>query len=82
MLEKLIWISAFMLVGARHPGATIGVVEKEYRTEVSRLCCQYKVNWSVWKIIETKWKLETCMANLSFTKRGRYQNELWVIHFY
>lgn len=37
MLEKLIWISAFMLVGARHPGATVGVVEKEYRSEVSSL---------------------------------------------
>ncbi|GMH14133.1 hypothetical protein Nepgr_015974 [Nepenthes gracilis] len=37
MLEKLIWISAFMLVGARHPGATVGVVEKEYRSEES-LC--------------------------------------------
>ncbi len=35
MLEKLIWISAFMLVGARHPGATVGAVEKEYRSEVS-----------------------------------------------
>jgi hypothetical protein len=34
MLEKLIWISAFMLVGARHPGATVGVVEKDYRSEV------------------------------------------------
>lgn len=34
MLEKLIWISAFMLVGARHPGATVGIVEKEYRSEV------------------------------------------------
>lgn len=34
MLEKLIWIAAFMLVGARHPGATVGVVEKEYRSEV------------------------------------------------
>lgn len=34
MLEKLIWISAFMLVGARHPGATVGVVEKEFRSEV------------------------------------------------
>ncbi|KAG8046873.1 hypothetical protein GUJ93_ZPchr0008g12680 [Zizania palustris] len=34
MLEKLIWISAFMLVGARHPGATVGMVEKEYRSEV------------------------------------------------
>ncbi|KAG5523193.1 hypothetical protein RHGRI_035119 [Rhododendron griersonianum] len=33
MLEKLIWISAFMLVGARHPGATVGVVEKEFRSE-------------------------------------------------
>ncbi|KAH7516645.1 uncharacterized protein LOC107429621 isoform X1 [Ziziphus jujuba] len=37
MLEKLIWISAFMLVGARHPGATVGAVEKEYRSEVSSL---------------------------------------------
>lgn len=35
MLEKLIWICAFMLVGARHPGATVGAVEKEYRSEVS-----------------------------------------------
>lgn len=34
MLEKLIWICAFMLVGARHPGATVGAVEKEYRSEV------------------------------------------------
>ncbi|KAK1422421.1 hypothetical protein QVD17_25526 [Tagetes erecta] len=37
MLEKLIWISAFMLVGARHPGATVGVVEKDYRFEVISL---------------------------------------------
>ncbi|KAJ0984253.1 hypothetical protein J5N97_002609 [Dioscorea zingiberensis] len=37
MLEKLIWIAAFMLVGARHPGATVGVVEKEYRSEVASL---------------------------------------------
>lgn len=35
MLEKLVWICAFMLVGARHPGATVGAVEKEYRSEVS-----------------------------------------------
>ncbi|CAM6087318.1 unnamed protein product [Calypogeia fissa] len=34
LLEKLIWISAFMLVGARHPGATVGAVEKEHRDEV------------------------------------------------
>eukprot|EP00262_Sarcandra_glabra_P017562 TRINITY_DN604_c2_g1_i2.p1 TRINITY_DN604_c2_g1~~TRINITY_DN604_c2_g1_i2.p1 ORF type:complete len:281 (+),score=54.78 TRINITY_DN604_c2_g1_i2:36-845(+) len=37
MLEKLIWIAAFMLVGARHPGATVGVVEKDYRSEVASL---------------------------------------------
>lgn len=36
MLEKLIWICAFMLVGARH-GANVGGVEKEYRSEVSSL---------------------------------------------
>ncbi|XWS11682.1 hypothetical protein CRYUN_Cryun37aG0020100 [Craigia yunnanensis] len=40
MLEKLIWISAFMLVGARHPGATVGIVEKEYRSEVSSLIAE------------------------------------------
>ncbi|KAI3759583.1 hypothetical protein L6452_07496 [Arctium lappa] len=37
MLEKLIWIAAFMLVGARHPGATVGVVEKDFRSEVGSL---------------------------------------------
>ncbi|KAG6413250.1 hypothetical protein SASPL_125958 [Salvia splendens] len=37
MLEKLIWICAFMLVGARHPGATVGAVENEYRSEISAL---------------------------------------------
>ncbi|KAL8488545.1 hypothetical protein ACS0TY_024722 [Phlomoides rotata] len=40
MLEKLIWICAFMLVGARHPGATVGVVEKEHRYEVSSLIAE------------------------------------------
>uniref|UniRef100_I1QH01 Uncharacterized protein n=1 Tax=Oryza glaberrima TaxID=4538 RepID=I1QH01_ORYGL len=40
MLEKLIWISAFMLVGARHPGATVGAVEKEYRSEVASLIAE------------------------------------------
>ncbi|KAL6012217.1 hypothetical protein ACLOJK_002695 [Asimina triloba] len=33
MLEKLIWISAFMLVGARHPGASVGTVEKDHRDD-------------------------------------------------
>ncbi|XP_031478671.1 uncharacterized protein LOC116249640 [Nymphaea colorata] len=37
MLEKLIWISAFMLVGARHPGANVGTVESEHFDEVSSL---------------------------------------------
>ncbi|KAL0910596.1 hypothetical protein M5K25_021595 [Dendrobium thyrsiflorum] len=40
MLEKLIWISAFMLVGARHQGATVGVVEKDYRPEVTSLIAE------------------------------------------
>ncbi|XP_020533544.1 uncharacterized protein LOC105630280 isoform X2 [Jatropha curcas] len=40
MLEKLIWISAFMLVGARHQGATVGTVEKEYRSEASSLIAE------------------------------------------
>ena len=29
MLEKLVWISAFMLVGARHGGCTVGEVEAQ-----------------------------------------------------
>eukprot|EP00793_Prasinoderma_coloniale_P001070 PRCOL_00006061-RA len=37
MLEKLIWISAFMLVGARHPGATVGDVESQHTDEVTQL---------------------------------------------
>ena len=36
-LEKLVWICAFMVVGARHPVATVGVVEKEHREEVADL---------------------------------------------
>uniref|UniRef100_A0A0R0J7G8 Uncharacterized protein n=1 Tax=Glycine max TaxID=3847 RepID=A0A0R0J7G8_SOYBN len=37
MLEKLIWICSVMLVGARHGGVSVGVVEKEFRTELSSL---------------------------------------------
>jgi hypothetical protein len=36
LLEKLIWISSFMLVGARHPGATVGDVEANHREEVAK----------------------------------------------
>jgi hypothetical protein len=35
--EKLIWISAFMLVGANHPGATVGDVESTHKDEVVAL---------------------------------------------
>lgn len=34
MLEKLVWICAFMLVGARHGGCTVGDVESAYSEEV------------------------------------------------
>lgn len=37
MLEKLIWICAFMLVGARHGGCTVGEVEGTYTSEVTSL---------------------------------------------
>ncbi|KAK7349087.1 hypothetical protein VNO77_06168 [Canavalia gladiata] len=37
MLEKLIWICSVMLVGARHGGVSVGVVEKEFRFELSSL---------------------------------------------
>lgn len=37
MFEKLIWIAAFMLVGAAHGGCTVGEVEKVHREEVVAL---------------------------------------------
>ncbi|KAK7293937.1 hypothetical protein RJT34_16818 [Clitoria ternatea] len=37
MFEKLIWICSVMLVGARHGGVPVGVVEKEFRSELSSL---------------------------------------------
>ena len=37
MFAKLIWISAFMLVGAAHPGATVGEVESAHGAEVVAL---------------------------------------------
>lgn len=36
-LEKLVWISAFMPVGARHGGVTVGEVESKHTKEVSEL---------------------------------------------
>jgi len=52
MLEKLIWICAVMLVGARHGGVSVGVVEKEFHLEVSKLfCCHFlKVNMLILSI--------------------------------
>ena len=35
--SRQIWISAFMLVGAAHPGATVGDVEKTHGDEVKAL---------------------------------------------
>lgn len=37
MLEKLVWVSAFMLVGAVHGGITVGEVESKHREEVEAL---------------------------------------------
>ncbi|KAK7389468.1 hypothetical protein VNO78_24542 [Psophocarpus tetragonolobus] len=37
MFEKLIWICSVMLVGARHGGVSVGAVEKDFRSELSRL---------------------------------------------
>ncbi|XP_058734353.1 uncharacterized protein LOC131606089 [Vicia villosa] len=37
MLEKLIWICSVMLVGARHGGVSVGIVEKEFRSELCSL---------------------------------------------
>lgn len=36
-LEKLVWISAFMLVGAKHGGVSVGEVESKHAAEVSEL---------------------------------------------
>ena len=37
MLEKLVWICSFMLVGAKHGGCTVGEVESTYTDEVGSL---------------------------------------------
>jgi hypothetical protein len=37
MLEKLIWISAFMLVGTAYGGITVGEVEQKHHEEVRKL---------------------------------------------
>lgn len=37
MFEKLIWISAFMIVGADHGGCTVGEVEGKYKDEVNKI---------------------------------------------
>ena len=42
MFEKLIWIAAFMLVGAAHGGITVGEVEKTHRPEVVALIKELK----------------------------------------
>jgi hypothetical protein len=40
MYEKLIWISAFMLVGALHGGVTVGDVERNHKAEVRLLVAE------------------------------------------
>eukprot|EP00624_Nannochloropsis_granulata_P001793 evm.model.NODE_1880_length_10929_cov_34.235886.4 len=42
MFEKLIWIAAFMLMGAAHGGITVGEVEKSHRPEVVALIKELK----------------------------------------
>jgi hypothetical protein len=37
MLEKLVWICSFMVVGAMHGGCTVGEVESKHRDEVAGL---------------------------------------------
>ncbi|CAL5210489.1 unnamed protein product [Lathyrus oleraceus] len=40
MLEKLIWICSVMLVGARHGGVSVGIVENEFRSELCSLIAE------------------------------------------
>ena len=55
MLEKLIWICSVMLVGAPHGGVSVGVMDKEFRSEVSfaiyifsKLICNFVwINFSI-----------------------------------
>jgi len=42
MFEKLMWISAFMLVGSVHGGITVGEVEKSHREDVVALIQELK----------------------------------------
>ena len=54
MYEKLIWISAFMAVGASHGGCSVGEVESKYCDEVTSIIDELanalsevrrKINW-------------------------------------
>ncbi|KAH0436082.1 hypothetical protein IEQ34_026489 [Dendrobium chrysotoxum] len=76
MLEKLIWISAFMLVGARHQGATVGVVEKDYRSEATPLEDKIRESRLRW-FGHIKWRpsndpvRKVDVLNLAYVKKGR-----------
>jgi hypothetical protein len=64
MLEKLIWICSVMLVGARHGGVSVGVVEKEFHLEVSKLsyCHFLKVNMHLFCQSTFAWSKENFIA--------------------
>ena len=56
-----------MLVGARHPGATVGIVEKEYRSEVNFL--QLLNKWSM-----TLFHLSFITPRSNFDKQHLFSN--------
>ncbi|KAG5088177.1 hypothetical protein JHK86_000789 [Glycine max] len=65
MLEKLIWICSVMLVGARHGGVSVGVVEKEFRTELSSLITELASTATNEKRLTFEEAMEECLCAYS-----------------
>jgi hypothetical protein len=60
MLEKLVWISAFMLVGARHGGCTVGEVEAQVGGAQWRLGCMLGACWVPGVALQDAFRMHAC----------------------
>ena len=67
--EKLIRISAFMLVGAAHPGATVGDVESTHRREV---VARSRSSWRE-RVRPRAWSFKRGRSTDCWRTRGRWR---------
>ncbi|KAG5098562.1 hypothetical protein JHK82_048416 [Glycine max] len=65
MLEKLIWICSVMLVGAPHGGVSVGVMDKEFRSELSSLITELESAASSEKGLTFEEAMEECLCAYS-----------------